>query len=239
MKSLNEIIGQAKLTKVGTIIGNYVIDHTTEACFMTSTELAQTLEVSEASIIRFSRSIGFRGYMDFQKYLQKCHLDTITKVSSQIEVPAERFVKSIEEHPGELHFGIEALKIGDAALRSVFILNGSALFNESLRLILHAHSIYIASGRSNIGLGSRLYYLLKQILPNVYTTGMGTGNAIDHMCDITEDDCLISFCLPRYSNIDLTVLQLANDAGADIVLITDIHNPHLSTVTELDRKSVV
>ena len=45
MKSLNEIIGQAKLTKVGTIIARYILDHTTEACFMTSTELADTLDV--------------------------------------------------------------------------------------------------------------------------------------------------------------------------------------------------
>ena len=53
MKSLNEIIGQAKLTKVGTIIARYILDHTTEACFMTSTELADTLDVSEGFYYSF------------------------------------------------------------------------------------------------------------------------------------------------------------------------------------------
>mgnify|MGYP000503093784 FL=1 len=34
---------------------------------MTSTEIALKLGVSESSVIRFSRTIGFDGFMDFQK----------------------------------------------------------------------------------------------------------------------------------------------------------------------------
>lgn len=236
MKSLNEIIGQAKLTKVGTIIARYILDHTTESCFMTSTELANTLDVSEASIIRFTRSIGFNGYMDFQKYLQKCHLDTLTKIPSRISDPAERFAESMKDHPGELHFGIEALKIADSNLRSVFSLNGVELFNETLDLILNADNIYIVSGHTNIGLGNRLYYLLKLILPNVYTAGINTGNAIEHLCDISPNDCLISFCLPQYSKIDITALQFAKDAKAKVILITDMHNKHILTLQKFADK---
>lgn len=236
MKTLNEIIGQAKLTKVGKIIADYVMAHTTESCFMTSTELASTLGISEASIIRFTRTIGFKGYMDFQKYLQTCHLATLTKVSGQVTAPSERFMQATKEYPDNLHFGIEALKIADASLRSVFSMNGNELFNEVIELILQADKIYIVSSRSNVCLGSRLYFLLKQVLPNVYTTGLNTGTVIDHMCDITENDCLILFSFPRYSVIDQSALQMAHDVNAKIILITDVNNEHLPTFSDLADK---
>lgn len=232
MKGLHEIISTAKLTKVGKIIGNFVLAHTTEACFMTSTELATQLQVSEASVIRFSKAIGFSGYMDFQKYLQQCHLETITKISDQIVFPSERFAETLKPHPGELHYGIEALKIADASLRSVFSLNGHQLFEETIQLILQSKKKYIVSSRSNICLGSRLYFILKQILPDVYTTGLNTGTAIDHMCDIQKDDCLILFSFPRYSKIDKVALQMAHDKGASIILITDTNNATLPALAD-------
>lgn len=232
MKDLHKIISTAKLTKVGKIIGDYILSHTTEACFMTSTQLALELQVSEASIIRFSRAIGFTGYMDFQKYLQKCHLDTITKISSQIILPSERFAETQKPHPGELHYAVEALKIADASLRSVFTLNGNELFDDTIQLILQSQKKYIASSRSNTCLGSRMYFILKQILPDVYATGLNTGTTIDHMCDISKEDCLIILSFPRYSVIDEVAMQMARDAGAAVILITDSNNQRLPALAD-------
>lgn len=233
MKSLNEIIGQAKLTKVGTIIARYILDHTTEACFMTSTELADTLDVSEASIIRFSRSIGFSGYMDFQKYLHKYYLNTLTKSPDPISDPTKHFAESKENHSPEVYFGMEELKLADTNLKSIFSLNEKELFNQTLQTILNAENIYIFSCPSNTDLGNRLYYLLKLVLPNVYTAGINPGTAIDHLCDISENDCLISICLPHYSKSDLSALYFANDMKAKNIVITDLYNKHLPILKEL------
>ena len=39
--------------------------------------------------------------------------------------------------------------------------------------------------------------------------------------DITKDDCVIAVSFPRYSEMDKLALEMAYDAGAKIVLITD------------------
>ena len=90
MKEIREIINNANLTKTQKIIGKYVLDHSSDACFMTSTEIAQELGVSESSIIRFSRSLGFSGFMDFQKTLRKDYQDKVYSISSSITVPPQR-----------------------------------------------------------------------------------------------------------------------------------------------------
>ena len=71
MKDMKELLHSAHLTKTQRIIAEYVLDNASEACFMTSTEIALKLGVSESSVIRFSRTIGFDGFMDFQKALRK------------------------------------------------------------------------------------------------------------------------------------------------------------------------
>ena len=58
MEQLRDAMKHAKLTKTSRIIGEYVLDHETDACFMTSTELATELDVSEASVIRLFRLYG-------------------------------------------------------------------------------------------------------------------------------------------------------------------------------------
>ena len=66
---MKELLHSAHLTKTQRIIAEYVLDNASEACFMTSTEIALKLGVSESSVIRFSRTIGFDGFMDFQKII--------------------------------------------------------------------------------------------------------------------------------------------------------------------------
>ena len=56
---MKELLHSAHLTKTQRIIAEYVLDNASEACFMTSTEIALKLGVSESSVIRFSRTIGF------------------------------------------------------------------------------------------------------------------------------------------------------------------------------------
>ena len=73
---MKELLHSAHLTKTQRIIAEYVLDNASEACFMTSTEIALKLGVSESSVIRFSRTIGFDGFMDFQKALRKDYQDS-------------------------------------------------------------------------------------------------------------------------------------------------------------------
>lgn len=101
MEQLKDALKQAKLTKTSKLIGDYILDHETDACFMTSTELATELDISEASVIRFARALGFTGYMDFQKNLRRSHTERINRISSAVAVPYERLQASMAVEGGD------------------------------------------------------------------------------------------------------------------------------------------
>ena len=93
MKELRETIHNATLTKTQKLIAKYVLDNSADACFMTSTDIADTLGVSESSVVRFSRSLGYSGFMEFQKSLRKDYQDKVLSISSSITVPSQRVAK--------------------------------------------------------------------------------------------------------------------------------------------------
>lgn len=219
MDELKESLKNKKLTKTGRIIAEFVMDNMGEACFMTSTDIAVKLNVSESSVIRFSRALGFSGFMDFQKSLRKSYTDNAYSVSSNITVPYERLKLSMKR--GEANFIEEFLVNTEKNISSVIKNNTKESFDRAAEMIINSRKKYIIASRANTGVGAYSYLLLKHMLPDVCATNNSIANVIDHLSDINEEDCVIVYSFPRYSKLDKIAVQMAEDAGAKIVVITD------------------
>ena len=220
MKSVTELIHNSNLTKTQKMIAKYILDNYSDACFMTSTEIATELGVSESSVIRFSRSLGFSGFMDFQKELRKDYQDKVLSISSAVTVPSQRVAQrtKLEAHTDsiERHF-----KNAVNNLETVFKVNSMLSFEKAADIILSSKHKYIAASRGNSCLCDYFSLYLKQMLPRVIITNTASLMPIDHMCSISKDDCLILFSFPRYSSIDKVTAEIAKEAGANIIIVTD------------------
>ncbi len=219
MDQLKDALKNAKLTKTSKRIGAFILDHETDACFMTSTELAGELDVSEASVIRFARALGFSGYMDFQRSLRKSHTEKLGRISSAVAVPYERLQASMATEGGD--YIQEFLLNTQTNITSVVRNNPKPTFDAAIELLVAARRKYIVASRANTGVASYCNLLLRHQLPDVIPTWESSVNVIDHMCDITRQDAVILFSFPRYSEMDRQALQMAEDAGAKILVISD------------------
>lgn len=220
MKELREIIHNAKLTKTQKTIAEFVLDHSADACFMTSSEIAERLDVSESSVIRFSRSLGYGGFMDFQKNLRKEYQDQIHRISSSITIPSQRMAQRIKsgssanylkQHFSNILSNIEEMLAG----------NSLHTFEEAAAMIVESRQKYITATRSNTALADYASLYLKHMVPNVINTSSACMTPIDQLISIGSEDCLLVFSFPRYSSIDHMTVKMAKDAGARIVVITD------------------
>ncbi|MGO5052910.1 MurR/RpiR family transcriptional regulator [Lachnospiraceae bacterium LCP25S3_G4] len=220
MKALREAIRNATLTKTEGIIADFMLDNYAEACFMTSTDIALRLNVSESSVIRFCRTLGFKGYMDFQKMLQKHYQKKVNSISRAITTPADRLeeliVNSSEDSYIETHFQNVL-----SNLESAIINNRQELYDKAADIIIRSKQKFIIASRMNTGQGDFFYMLMKHMVDNVHSASYGAVSTIDHISDITSEDCLILFSFPRYSQMDKLALELALEVGAKIVVITD------------------
>lgn len=209
-----------KLTKKEKLIAEFILDNFAESCFITSTEIAKRLHVSDSSVIRFTRTLGYSGFMDFQKSIRKTYTERINSVSDNITIPSERLKLSIgklgQSDIVESYFSnvLQNLKYSINH-------NDTLSFERAAGLIAGSKRKFIITSRANTCIGDMMLLLLKHLLPDVYETSHPALNVIDHLCDITENDCIIAVSFPRYSEMDLLAAQMAYDAGAKIILITD------------------
>ena len=58
------------LTPKARILGGYITQNPRKAVFMTTKELAEACNVSEATVVRFVSQLGFQGYGEFQQILR-------------------------------------------------------------------------------------------------------------------------------------------------------------------------
>lgn len=220
MREIKEAMKSTRLTKTSRMIGEFILDNIEEACFMTSTDIAVRVGVSESSVIRFTRALNFSGFMEFQKSLRKSYSEKVSRISNTIIVPSERLIKSMEDrentNPISEHF---ENAIND--INSVIKNNTEKSFNDAASIILNSKRKFIISSRANSGVGNYFFLLLRHMVDDVYGTNSESLNVIDLLCDINENDCIIIFSFPRYSELDKAALEMASEKGAEIIAFTD------------------
>ena len=75
-----QIIGEyyPQLTKSEKRIANHIRERQEECAFLSAGELADILDLSEATMVRFARSVGFDSYPAMRKFLQNTYRHRIT-----------------------------------------------------------------------------------------------------------------------------------------------------------------
>ena len=71
MDDLVKKIQGMSLTRTDAEIAEYILANLNTIGFQTSTSLAEAIGVSDTSVIRFIRKLGFKGYADFREVCEK------------------------------------------------------------------------------------------------------------------------------------------------------------------------
>ncbi len=66
-------------------------------------------------------------------------------------------------------------------------------------------------------------------MPNVINLQYAESEAIEQLVDISKNDCLVLYSFSRYSEIINTLMDMAKEAGAIVILVTDKLSSSLST----------
>ena len=70
-------------------IASFILESYDKAAFLTASKLGKKVNVSESTVVRFAAELGFDGYPDMQRSLQKMIRNRLTSVQ-RIEVTNDR-----------------------------------------------------------------------------------------------------------------------------------------------------
>ena len=194
-------------------IAAYILDNYDKAAFMTASKLGKLVGVSESTVVRFAAQLGYDGYPDMQRSLQKMIRNRLTTVQ-RIEVTNDRL--------GDQDLLSMVLQSDIDKLREVVSQADRKAFDNAVDRIQNARHVYILGARSSTFVAGYLNFYLHLLIENVtLVQTTAAGEIFEQLFRIGPGDVMIAISFPRYSRITMNTVQFARARGATIVAVTD------------------
>jgi DNA-binding MurR/RpiR family transcriptional regulator len=175
--------------------------------------MAREVGVSEATVVRTARALGFSGYPQFREafrsnFLQR--MSTVTRV--RLSAPARRKETDIAAAVLETEFSnLEATRLR---------LDSKAL-GRAVELIINARTVYIVGMRSAYSLAWLLHFSLMLIRARSHLLTLGVGEIPELLEGINERDVVVGISFERYASATVSLFRACLDQGARGIALTD------------------
>ena len=226
--SFEERIKNAKLTKSGREIARFLLDNLLRVSYMTATSIAQELNISDVTVIRFARSLGYSGYSDLQKDLQRKMSDNLETSSTLLANPSSVLRMNMEVSADSSTIMDLACNNEIKNLNRFISRNNDATFVEASYIIMNSHRkiVFGVRGSSSMAFSftMRLRYMMDDVFPILYAD----PNDSYPLYSITKDDCLVIFGFVNLPQATIDAVELAKKRGAKIIAFTDMEASFLA-----------
>jgi len=204
---------RVRLTPSQRRIMQYIVDNYEEAIFLTASQLAHSVGVSEATVVRLAQALGFDGYPGMQSKFREGlqdRLSTVTRLEHTVDhvrQVGDVVVKVLQEDIQNLSQTLRNLPIEVFEQAVKDIEKAKRVFVVGLRGA-HAPALTLATYLRFLGKPSQL------LMP-------GHGELWDILQGLEKTDLVIGISLPRYTSITVEVLEHARSQRARVGAITD------------------
>lgn len=194
-------------------IAAFILESYDKAAFLTASKLGKKVNVSESTVVRFAAELGFDGYPDMQRSLQKMIRNRLTSVQ-RIEVTNDRI--------GDQDLVSMVLQSDIDKIRMTLDELDRNSFEGAVDAIVSAKKIYLIGVRSSASLTMFLHFYFNLIFDNVVLVSANTSSEIfERLLRVGEDDVVLGISFPRYSSRTVQAMSFARDRGATTIAITD------------------
>lgn len=227
-ETLTERLKHMKFTKTQQKIADYFLNSQEKLGGLSSLEVSQEIGVSEASLIRFCRLIGYEGFKDMKSHVYSMLVENAFTGLTLGERLTQSTGKFMQTDPQ-----IQFQSFMYQNMLSVFG-NSSEDFSRVTEYLTQSQRKYIIGLRGCRGIALTFSRLLSFMLPDVICLNDGEGMSVSRMQDVNQNDAVIMFLFSRYYKTDIKYASLARKNGAKICLITDELNGPLQDFADLN-----
>lgn len=223
-KKILEKLKNTKLTKKEKRIAEFFLDEEQRVFLMNVADIAKTIDVSDTSVIRFIKSLGFENFTDFKNSGQediKSRLDKTNDFIKNLDIIKEN---SIEQ--------LYIQKINEE-VNKIFNSNSQKQIKKISNLIMKARNKYIVGFKSTAGIANFFGVRLGFMLENVSTFNIDDSVVVNSIFNIKQEDILIIFDYPMYSKAAVVLAKIARENKAKILLFTDSDNAPLAEYSDI------
>lgn len=202
-----------RLTKSEKQIANYLRKNQEESAFLSAAELADRLGLSEATIVRFARTVGFDSYPAMREVLQdnfRRRVTHSTRLQSRLEDLRdggdifERMVAS------EIDYLSHALETVDRQA-----------FQQAVDLMKSHKRIFVFGVGPSVSLVELMDIRLRRVGWEVVPLTTTGREILEPLLMMNEQDLLFTICFFDITPSLELVLGYANEVSSQVIMLTD------------------
>ncbi len=204
----------AAATRTEASIASYFLNNLASLPFETAASVAQRIGVSEASIGRYCRSIGFQHFKALKGALQVDLGDRAWLIGDRLRDFAA------ESRTGDT-VRAKALEREIAAIVANHETARTAAFARVAARLAKTPKVFVAAFQTERGHGQYLAHGLQYLRPGVHLADLEGGHFGEVLLNGPGEACLVLIDGRRYSRLTRRLALAAREAGVPVTLITD------------------
>lgn len=214
-----------ELTRGEKKIAEFMGKHPQKVATSSALELAKEIGVSDASIVRFSRSIGFKGFSDLKSYLIK-ELGNSRTPSKRIEDSWGDFTTDHDIVNKMISSDLRGLQefLKDVDIKEL---------EEAIDLLNRSRKIYVMGIGASRAVAEFLAWHMKRMMFYVECIQEGGVGLYESLTHIESEDVLLLITFPGYLEDELRAIKLAKMRGAKVITVTSSIFSEISLSSDL------
>ena len=209
--SLLEFIGQhnKEFTSSQQKIAEFILRDPSRLAFMNARQLADAVNVSESSVIRFAYTAGFEGYRALQSSAKRL-------VNTRLALH--------ERYLNKPHYtGTILQTVVDSSIKNLQAL--SSLADSDIECaaerIAQSRRCYIVGFRAAAGLALIAASAINMLHHNCFQLSFENGETIDEMIGADPQDVVLAITFRRYARRTLQIANYLHKRGTFVIGVTD------------------
>jgi len=202
----------SRLTRSQRKVAEFIIDNPSKITLMSADQLAKASGVGEATVIRFARILGYKGYSDMKAEFQRALIDNLTSSKK-----VEEGLKSVSSET----VLDELLKTHTAVFQNMNVAELTKSLKNAAKIIFEANDVYVFGEGAALVPAMELSFWLNRFGKKTWLFGTTGRSFFEHVVNIRKNDVSIGFAY-RKINFELRILfSETRKRGGKNILFTD------------------
>lgn len=214
------------LSKSDIIVANYIMKNYFSIPYMSINEVAKCVNVSEATLSRFCRKIGYENFKDLKKKIIES-----SNISPSLKVKNTLIKMSSSSHDKNTINNVLSNLINN--LNTTLEILDKKKFENAVSEIINAKKIFIFAPAPSYGLAYILQYRLNRFGFNIVLM-KNSGSAIfEDMINIESSDIILVFGFSKMLVETKVLLEFCNKNKYKTILLTDLMESEMSRLADI------
>lgn len=200
------------LTPKGKILGGFIIQNPRKAVFMTTKELSEACDVSEATVVRFVGQLGYSGYGDFLQALRDF-------VDSDLTLPDRMDLPGMKGPGTDLLHRVVFEEMNN--LRQFYETIDMQVLARIVEQLKDSPAVYVIGSRVSYTFAYYLGWSLTKVRRGVHILKGSDSTAIDWLTNGPDDSLVVIITTSRYPNELIKLGKVARRLQHNLLVITD------------------